>query len=545
MRDAEAAFLEASAADPTAELPRRHVYMVLAERARWDELRRLASTHAAARPGSAIARLALGLADHRLALDADAATAFDSGLALLEPDERSRLTRLSRLLAPASEAGHYDSVRFAASGGAQRAAAERAFWLANTPLALRSVNPHRLEFLARVVFAELRWTAEEFGVRGADTDRGDIYVRYGPPERVVGLGAEAQKIQIDVTPEFQSRGVLRKPSPDSTSAPALGVSGELWMYPAGYSFLFVGPPAGGVTRLTGDFAGVAESQRASFPVIWSMRRYADELDSVPMFAARFRAPGDSMDLVVSAALPMAPLLGEVGRGRASVDVGLTLTTPDAEVAVRDSVRLRVAASDSSGARQWTRRLGAGPYAYRVEGYGVASGRAARGSAALGARPTRGFGTSDLLLAASVTPPASDRDAAPRWSDYPAVLNAGVFRRGAPVALLWETYALAAGADSISRYRVSVAVSPASDGAGTTLAARVLAGAASALGRSSERAGRRSLVYDRELHAAPAAVDYLSLDLSGAASGEYVVRVTVEDSITHRSATTTAAFRIIE
>jgi hypothetical protein len=277
------------------------------------------------------------------------------------------------------------------------------------------------------------------------------------------------------------------------------------------------------------------------PLLWATPRPGDETDSVSVQTARFRAPRDSLDLVVSAALPIARLLGDVGR-RISVDVGLTMLSPTATIAMRDSTRLRIAREDAEfeSTRSWRGRLGAGAYDYRVEGYGVASHREARAAATMAPRATAGFGTSDLLVAASVTRPPG---VARRWSDFSTVPNGGVFRRGAPVALLWETYALAAGADSISRYRVTLSVVPlGAAAAGPSLAARVFAGA---MGRGTRSIARSALAYERQVPATPWSVDYLSLDLSGAPPGAYVVRVTVEDAISKQSTTTSARIRVVE
>ena len=58
-------------------------------------------------------------------------------------------------------------------------------------LTLTNENEYRLEFLARVVFADFRWTDDDLNLRGADSDRGDIYVRYGPPDTEMGIQGNA------------------------------------------------------------------------------------------------------------------------------------------------------------------------------------------------------------------------------------------------------------------------------------------------------------------------------------------------------------------
>ncbi len=155
--------------------------MALADDARWGELTDFARGHVRALPWDPAGWMALGLALHRGQKTAAAAAAFDSGMVLMSPAERSRYDRIERVLRP------LDSSRTAASAAAARAAYARTYWLLADRLWSRDGNEERLEFLARVEFAELRWTVDELGVRGADTDRGDTYIRYGPPDIVVAL----------------------------------------------------------------------------------------------------------------------------------------------------------------------------------------------------------------------------------------------------------------------------------------------------------------------------------------------------------------------
>jgi hypothetical protein len=155
---AEAKFREARASAPTDERAFRHVAMVLLERKRWSELEALARSRLSTGP-DAWSQMALGLAQHRLGNSAAALTSFDAGAALLAPAERARLLSFTKLL------NQRDSLAFSAGGTAGLTAREREFWSFITPLWSRPAADPRAEFLARVVFAELRWTVEERGSR--------------------------------------------------------------------------------------------------------------------------------------------------------------------------------------------------------------------------------------------------------------------------------------------------------------------------------------------------------------------------------------------
>ena len=57
----------------------------------------------------------------------------------------------------------------------------RAFWLGKDPLYLTSVNERLLEQCRRVAYANLRFSDPTLGREGWQTDRGQVYIRYGDP----------------------------------------------------------------------------------------------------------------------------------------------------------------------------------------------------------------------------------------------------------------------------------------------------------------------------------------------------------------------------
>jgi len=515
-RAAEAAFTDAVAADPASKPARGHLYMLLAERGRWDELRRMAQARTASDPSDAMSWLAIGLAEHRLGRADSAGAAFTTGLAKLPDAERARYTRLTRLLPPKSLTGRtLDSTRYvAADTGAQRTV-ERNYWATNDPLTLTSVNERYNEFLARVVYSELRWSSPDFDLHGADTDRGDIYVRYGPPLVDVGLGPTGQ-----------------------------GADQQAWYYARGISFIFRTPPAFGTATLGGDYGSAADQHRMNVPAAFDTDLRGAHPDSVAVQVARFRAGGDSTDLYVAALLPVDSMIQGVNRGHASVDIGFALLTKTAQRALRDSGRTEVEAGDAEfvSTRSWSGRVPSADYTYRVEGRGVASQRAARGSGVVSAARGNGFGTSDVLLASKIDPNPAASGA--RWTDYTLIPNGGVFQQGAPVALLWETYGLESR-DGTSRYTVTVNVTRDDKGGLAGLAARIVGGVAGALGRSATAdGGRLSLAFDRQAPARPVTTDYLTLDLASAPTGAYTLKVTVRDAGSGKESTSAAHFSVV-
>ena len=497
----------------------RHTFMALAERARWDELRQVATRRLDAAPWDPQGWLALGLAAHRLSDHRAAAAAFDSALVFLTPADRDRYTRLSRILRPKARdtTAMGDSVRFAAVPPEARAAVERVYWMLADPLALTPENEHRLEFLARVAYAELRWTSDDFALKGADTDRGDIWVRYGPPALVAGF------------------------PPDG------GVSSLLWLYAHGLAFVFRTPPTYGTATFAGDYAERARLERIRAPVRWDNLEIGRNIDSVAVQLARFRGAGDSTDVFLVADIPVESLTAGLDVRRGALDVDLRVYGANAEVVVRDSTRtsVEVGAAEAPRTRAWRERLGPGTHVYRVE---ALQPDAMRGARALGAVRTgngSGFAMSDVLVAARVLPrDGSGAGAGARWSEFNIVPNVGTFRRGESVALLWETYALQPK-DGGSRYRVVITLERVRKGGARAFAARVVGGAATAVGLNARGNGRVTLTYNRAAPAAPVAVEHLTLDLGQAPPGRYRLAVEVTDLVSVKRAVRESAITILE
>jgi GWxTD domain-containing protein len=186
-------FTQALTADPRNARAARHLFMALAERGGWEELRRAADVRTATVPDDPYAWLARGLAQFRLGDQRAAAAAFDGALARMSPAERARYSDVGRLMRPA------DSTTYAALDAAGRAEAERVYWAFVDPMTLTPENEHRLEFLSRVAHAELRWTSDDLYLKGADTDRGQVWVRYGPPDRIASFPAPTTRPEMPTT----------------------------------------------------------------------------------------------------------------------------------------------------------------------------------------------------------------------------------------------------------------------------------------------------------------------------------------------------------
>jgi GWxTD domain-containing protein len=127
--------------------------------------------------------LAGGLAAWRLGRTDDAERAFASGLAALSLAERTRFESVEALLPPDSLAAFQ----------ADPDGVARRFWAREDPRRITAASERRLEHLARVLEADAlfgRPLGDLFSDRprrGAETDRGRVWVRYGRPDREAGF----------------------------------------------------------------------------------------------------------------------------------------------------------------------------------------------------------------------------------------------------------------------------------------------------------------------------------------------------------------------
>lgn len=521
-------FRQALAADPTSLRVARHVYMALAERERWEELRALAAERQQAFPLDAQAPLALGLALHRLQRPREAQAAFDAGLALLDDEERDRLARFTRVLRPragnAPKGTVADSAAYMKLPPAQRRGLEAMYWLLADPLAITPENEARLEFLARVVFADLRWTVDELGLRGADSDRGDVYVRYGPPDYQVTIPGNS----------------------NNTAAAVDGGVTLVWSYKAGYTFFFDLPPGFGNARAAFADNDAWTALRDAVPVSWGAAGTVRVVDSIPLRAVRFRAGGDSTDLLVVARVPLDSLAGGAAvdgvlPARIPVDVDFRIFDQFVRVTGVDATQLQLRADSVRAplARRWARRLGPGINVVRVEALQADSRRAARAMVRLLPEAAAGFGLSDLLLgerpATTVAPPA-------RWRDVPMAPLADVLPRGTALGVVWELYEPATRLGA-NRYRVEVAVTRVTPGGIGGAVLRVLDGVGRAVTREQRGRDAVRISFDRTVPGAPLQVEALTLDLGEAPAGAYRLEVTVTDLVANRAATRTTGFTV--
>jgi GWxTD domain-containing protein len=504
-------FREAYDAQPTHAKAFRDVAMCMAEKRRWKELEEFASNHLKNIPWDAWGWMTLGLATQRQGNAKIAAAAYDSAMGLLDAKERARLDRIDRVL-PAP-----DSARLSRSSEAEKTSYGRLYWLLADPLWSQPGNESRVEYFARVTFAELRWTVDEMGVRGADTDRGEIFIRYGPPDLVAAFG----------------------PVVSSGIADADAVS-TTWVYDSGLAFVFIGRPTFATSHTANADVGIVRALTQMQPVRWD-NLSAPKMDSVATLVSRFRGGRDSVDVFISADPPVDSIRAAMVKAGVTVRGDLWILRANATLAFRDSAPL-----PKPGVQAWSHRVAPGAYLYRLEASAADATRAARSTGLIDAadNPATGValhgpGLSDLLLATSAEPRTGT---ARRWTDLNLAPTVGLIPRGSPLALVWENYEFGAK-DGSAQYEVVVTITRQQSTLGRIGAS--ITGTLASVARIDHGDDRVSISFDRTVQHSAAFVDYIPVVLSDTPPGKYSVAIQITDRVSGKIMTRTRNFTIHE
>lgn len=522
-RDAAEERLRAAlAAEPRFVAAAGLLAVLMGEEGRWSEAVEIGRLLVRAAPDSGRAWAVLGMAQARDARWSEAQAAFDTALQRMEPNEATPYRNLALLLKS------LDQARFREMSPAQRAQLESLYWAASQPLFLHDVNETRVEFFTRLTYVIHRWSDPFRGAPGHETDRGVVYLRYGPPEVWASFGRGRQNPQDAVSGLESDRNTI------------------VWLYPASQlRFMFSMTPGFGRTTFSGDFRAFYNEVRDLFPVRFDNVPAVAEMDTILVQFAQFRGEGAaSTELSVYSFMP----IGRMTRGAQASQLPLTtaaIVRDGLMREVRRDQREDVVRADDSlliERRSFRFELEPAQYLLRLEARLPALERAARSTSALLIRP---YGTDSLMLSDVVVGErVSPRDSNyTRWRDFLLAPSAGRFTPDAPVGLLWEVYNLTPDTTGTARYTVELRIT-VRNVERTSFVARILGGIGDAMGLSARGDDAVALAYDREAAARPGGiqVEYLSVELEGAPNAEYAVSLTVTDRVS--GATREALRRIV-
>jgi hypothetical protein len=156
-------------------------------------------------------------------------------------------------------------------------------------------------------------------------------------------------------------------------------------------------------------------------------------------------------------------------------------------------------------------------------------------------PLRGFGMSDVLIAASATPRAGT---ATRWSDLAVQPNGATVAPAERFAMIWEVYDLARGTDGRVHWRVRIkrerGKTVTQYGMQQTLSGAVSAGSRVVANESTAP----DMSYERNEVASAVVMDNIMFGLGDFPPGQHVVNLTIDDLVSGKSVTRGVSVRIV-
>lgn len=495
---------------------------LLCNRNRWEEAEEVGRRLVRAVPDSGRAWAVYGLALTRRNQWAHAQGAFDTALTRMTPREAAPYFSLEPIL-KLSDGGRWKTM-----SPAQRSQLYSSYWAVTQPLFLTTLDQPRTEFYARLTEVLHRWSDPLRGYQGYESDRGRIYLRYGPPNVWATLG-RGRMSQQQILPNGQQ-----------VDDPLGSLESErntvLWVYTdSQLRFLFSLTPGFARATLSADFPQYYREAQNLMPVRFDNVPAVHFLDTILVQLAQFRGDAVRTDLAIYSFTP----LGRMVMRTAAVEMPFQAAAIVKDGLLRDVLRnnqdgtVRGGDSLQIEHRAWRLSLKPAEYYLRVENWLPSLDRGARSSTALGIRlyGTDSLMLSDVVVAENVSP----KDSTPtRWTDFFVQPSAGRLLPGAPVALLWEIYNLVPDSTGAAKYHVDLRIDVKEiERRGFT--AKILGGIRDAIGLSAKGDDQVSLSYDRRVTARPGGtqVDYLKVDLQNAPEATYGITLTVTDMVSHR------------
>ncbi len=419
----------------------------------------------------------LGLVNQRLGRSEAAAKSFEQALEVMDPAERAAFEDLSLILSDEDQARH----RVDPAGFAER------FWTSQDPRYLTPYNERRLEHYARLVHADLLYAAPDVDLRGWETQRGRLVVRYGPPLSDVTITGDFGEViaGFGLAKIAQGTESGRQFGPRFDMADRSNLF-NVWDY-GDFKFVFEDPFRNGEYRLyspPADFfadADVRFAEAMDYEMIArrTFRKQPERYEytppgravRIPYLVSAFKGEAGAADLYVSYGIPLG---SEVDLGgdlvNLTVRTGTFVIDGDREVVAERRRTLyglktsQVEAFEEATLWTDTQPLTAqpGPATVSVEFETAGGGAEAAQRRDLTVPDfAEGFAVSDLMLAYQVEEafqPGQNGVQAGRVRRGDFVIEPApwsVFARRQPIYVYFETYGLDQNADGQNQYSVEI------------------------------------------------------------------------------------------
>lgn len=456
------------------------------------------------RPADPFTWLYLGFVHHNQHQPAEAAQHFEHALSLMEPAQHAVFTDLSFVLNDAQLADYrQDPVGYA-----------RAFWAIRDARLLTVANERLNEHYARLVYTDLFFSDGWHGIKGWNTRRGDIFLRYGKPENfplmmtrygfIVEMERLVQWHYGDFDMVFQDE------------------------FRSGHYQFYETPGEIGV-----DYGILARTQRRDLPQRYRHQEPGRRVD-FPYLVSAFKGAGNRTDLYVPYGIPLAAYDASKTQADLRVQSGAFLIEPGGVIHRQthsNNTPRRAPVVSFVDTALWIdyHRLQVAPgvrevaVEFEVEEQNTLGYR--RAPITVKNFATDSLQISDILLAYGVEEAREGVD--PRylvrgeWSIAPAPW--GVFAQDQPLYLYFELYNLTPDVSGAARYDVEAVLLPREDDAtGVKKLWRGVFGEQKETGVAS-RFSRQTVSQEDG--------QYLILDTSNQPKGHYVLVLQVIDTVT--------------
>ncbi len=498
--------------------------------------------------------LYLGLAQAYGGDEEGAANAFETALRYMDPEAKNVFETLSLLLLPDEEDRYEeDPVSYAAR-----------FWASKDPRYLTPWNERKTEHYARLVYADLLYGSEALGLRGWDTERGHILVRYGPPERdvVIVPGSSSGIRDLGTAPTARSdpRSVLT-PSDMNFTPRGAHLGGDfdmlaeantfnIWDY-GDFRFVFEDPFRNGEYRLyspsasdmsagvpawLNDYSLTAKETIARIPERYEYETPGRRVD-IPFVTSAFKGNDGEADLYVAYGIPIA----EGGLQQETIDIsariGAFLVSENRNILLerrqtiyglrREQMRSFEEAHLWVGAQAMASPPGRHEVSMEFETASGATVAVQRRSIDVPDFRQDQLQASDLMLAYGIEENSrtdSEGGVLQRagFSIAPAPWN--VFSHRQPIYLFFEIYQLTLDENGATRYEMEARLAPRNNAKGVARFVKNLFGGRGG-GVSVSVPGTGS---------SPDETNYLILDATNQAPGLYTLALRVRDLATGKS-----------
>ncbi|MDA0874165.1 MAG: tetratricopeptide repeat protein [Bacteroidetes bacterium] len=435
------------------------------------------------------------------------------------------------------------------------------FWTSKDPRYLTPYNERKMEHFARLTYADLLYGAPDVDLKGWNTERGQILVRYGVPQGDVVIIPRSGSGVMQGAPD--KRGNIEDPTGDSGLAIQVGRFGSgwdmfeeantynIWDY-GEFKFVFEDPFRNGEFRLyspsaqdisDGAIAHVNDYIiKAQETIRETPERYAYEAPGrqieLPYAVASFKGENGNTDVYVNYAIPITNEFNPASEFiNITANAGTFVVAENRDMLVERRRTIyglptsQIVRFDESNLWVDTEHMSTPPghHEISVEFETVGGGTVAVQRREVDVHDYSGsaLSMSDILLSYRIEEsfdgrPVSGSDILRKGlSIQPAPWT--VYGTDQPIYIYFEVYNLMLDAEGVSRYQVEAELTPRQSGSGVGRAIRNLFGG----GGQGVSTGVPISVESTEDG------QYLILDAENLESGLYTLRVTIQDQVSGR------------